>query len=162
MGKTGIREPFNSPIPHPGPLDSAPGPAQTTRGILQNLPATPSPGNPLAVQVREGRPARESGEDSLAVSRSRDSENRRGHVRRSTDPASSPPQSDPEGHEGNAVRIKYLEAGTAGPRLENVTAISNLAGDQEPGLLNQDKTEDQSPLDSLLNADCAACDSYSA
>ena len=29
-GKTGIREPLNSPIPHPGPLDSAPGPAPTT------------------------------------------------------------------------------------------------------------------------------------
>ena len=43
MEKTGIREPLNSPIPHPGPLDSAPGPAPTTRGILQNLPATPSP-----------------------------------------------------------------------------------------------------------------------
>ena len=25
MEKTGIREPLNSPIPHPGPLDSAPG-----------------------------------------------------------------------------------------------------------------------------------------
>ena len=43
MEKTGIREPLNSPIPHPDPLDSAPGPAPTTRGILQNLPATPSP-----------------------------------------------------------------------------------------------------------------------
>ena len=32
--QTGIREPLNSPIPHPGPLDSAPGPAPTTRGIL--------------------------------------------------------------------------------------------------------------------------------
>ena len=40
MEKTGIREPLNSPIPHPGPLDSAPGPAQTTRGILQNLPSS--------------------------------------------------------------------------------------------------------------------------
>ena len=68
MEKTGIREPLNSPILHPGPLDSAPGPAPTTRGILQNLPATPSPGNPQAVQVREGRPARESGEDSPTVS----------------------------------------------------------------------------------------------
>ena len=55
---------------YPGPLDSAPGPAQTTKGILQNLPATPSPGKPQAVQVREGRPARESGEDSPTVSRS--------------------------------------------------------------------------------------------
>ena len=68
MEKTGIRELLNSPIPYFGPLDSAPGPAPTTRGILQNLPATPSPGNPLAVQVREGRPARESGEDSTTVS----------------------------------------------------------------------------------------------
>ena len=32
--QTGIREPLNSPIPHPGPLDSATGPAPTTRGIL--------------------------------------------------------------------------------------------------------------------------------
>ena len=68
MDKTGIRELLNSPIPYSGPLDSAPGPAPTTRGILQNLPATPSPGNPLAMQVREGRPARESGEDSPTVS----------------------------------------------------------------------------------------------
>ena len=48
MEKTGIREPLNSPIPHPGPLDSAPGPAPTTRGILQNLPATPSAGEPAS------------------------------------------------------------------------------------------------------------------
>ena len=48
-------------------------------------------------------------------------------------------QSDPEGHEGNAVRIKHLEAGAAAPRLENVTAISGLAGDRELRLLNQDR-----------------------
>ena len=51
----------------------------------------------------------------------------------------STPQSDPEGHEGNAVGIKHLEAGAAAPRLEYVTAVSDLAGDRELRLLNQDR-----------------------
>ena len=64
MEKTGMRAPLNSPIPHQDPLDSAPGPAPTTKGILQNLPATPSPGNPQAVHPKpdteadEGNPVR--------------------------------------------------------------------------------------------------------
>ena len=58
-------KPINSPIPRQGPLGSAPGLTPTTKGIFQNLPATLSPGNPEAIQVREGRPARESGEEDL-------------------------------------------------------------------------------------------------
>ena len=58
-------KPINSPIPRQGPLGSAPSLTPTTKGIFQNLPATLSPGNPEAIQVREGCPARESGEEDL-------------------------------------------------------------------------------------------------
>ena len=57
--------------------------------------------------------------------------------------------------------IEHLEAGTAAPRLENVTPVSAQARDRKLRLPNQDRQTINRLLTRFLNADCAAFDSYS-
>ena len=55
MEKTGIREPLNSPIPHPDPLDSAIHPSRTlTRSTLR--PGGPATGGRLEAELGYGMP----------------------------------------------------------------------------------------------------------
>ena len=138
--QTGIREPLNSPIPHPGPARLCARPSTDHERHLTKSSNHSIAGEPASSAGSRRTPSqRVRGGLSNCVSILRFRKSARACKGDPQTLRAVHPQSDPEGHEGNAVRIKHLEAGAAAPRLEYVTAVSGLAGDRELRLLNQDR-----------------------